>query len=250
MSSARTLLSSIVITVVLLAGCIPQLYIRQGHTASVYSLDSTASADSALVQLIHPYKAGVDTLMKTVIGRTAIPLTKAQPECTLGNFMADAQLDAARKIDPRVVASVVNYGGIRIPYLPPGPITKGAMYELMPFDNIVTIVEVPGVVLYKFADHMAARKGWPVAGMRYTVKDKKAIGVTLAGQEIDSARIYKITVSDYIAGGGDDCDFLRPLKRRATSIFLRDAMMDYIIALDKKGEPLFPKIDGRVSYAE
>lgn len=164
--------------------------------------------------------------------------------------MADAQLEAAQKLDPRVVASVVNYGGIRIPYLPPGPITKGEMYELMPFDNIVTIVEIPGAVLYRFADHMAARKGWPVAGLRYTVKDKKATGLTLGGQEIDSARIYKITVSDYIAGGGDDCDFLRPLKKRYTSVFLRDAMMDYIAAFDKKGQPFLPKLDGRVSYAE
>ena len=233
-----------------LAGCTRQPYVVQRHTARLYSFDSTSAPDSALVRLIRPYKAGVDTLMTTVIGRAAIPLTKAQPECTLGNFMADAQLEAARKIDSRVVASVVNYGGIRLPYLPPGPITKGAMYELMPFDNIVTIVEVPGTVLYRFANHMAVRKGWPVAGMSYAVKDKKATGLTLGGQEIDSARIYKITVSDYIAGGGDDCDFLRPLKRRYTSIFLRDAMMDYIAALDKAGQPLFPKIEGRVSYAE
>jgi 2',3'-cyclic-nucleotide 2'-phosphodiesterase (5'-nucleotidase family) len=232
------------------AGCARQPYVVQRHTARLYSFDSTSAPDSALVRLIRPYKAGVDTLMTTVIGQAAIPLTKAQPECTLGNFMADAQLDAARKIDARVVASVVNYGGIRLPYLPPGPVTKGAMFELMPFDNIVTIVEVPGSVLYRFADHMAARKGWPVAGMRYTVKDKKATGLTLDGQEVDSARIYKITVSDYIAGGGDDCDFLRPLKKRYTSVFLRDAMMAYIAALDKTGQPLFPKIEGRVSYAE
>lgn len=250
MIATRSLILSFALGAAMAAGCARQPFVVQSRNAKHYSFDSSSVADSALVRFIQPYKAGVDTLMKAVIGRAAIPLTKAQPESTLGNFMADAQLEAAKKLDSRVVASVVNYGGIRIPYLPPGPITKGAMYELMPFDNIVTIVEVPGAVLYKFADHMAARKGWPVAGMRYTVKDRKAVDVTLGGEVIDSARIYKITVSDYIAGGGDDCDFLRPLKQRRTSIFLRDAMMNYVAALHREGKALSPTLEGRVSYAE
>lgn len=250
MTAVRPLTISIALITALGAGCTRQPYHVQSRSARHYSFDSTAGVDSAFVRFIQPYKVGVDTLMKTVVGRAAIPLTKAQPECTLGNFMADAQLDAARKLDSRVVASVVNYGGIRIPYLPPGPITKGAIYELMPFDNIVTIVEVPGTVLYRFADHMAARRGWPVAGLRYTVKGKKAMSLSLNGEEVDSARIYKITVSDYIAGGGDDCDFLRPLKQRRTSIFLRDAMMDYVATLHRDGKALSPTLEGRVSYAE
>lgn len=250
MIATRSLALSIALGASLVGGCTRQPYVMQSRSARHYSFDSTSAVDSAIVRFIQPYKAGVDTLMKTIIGRAAIPLTKAQPECTLGNFMADAQFEAAKKLDSRVVASVVNYGGIRIPYLPPGPITKGAMYELMPFDNVVTIVEVPGAVLYRFADHMAARKGWPVAGMRFTVKDRKAVGLSLNGQEVDSARIYKITMSDYIAGGGDDCDFLRPLKQRRTSVFLRDAMMDYIAALHRQGEALSPTLEGRVSYAE
>lgn len=250
MTFERSFILSIALGTALVAGCTRQPYVVQSRSVKHYSFDSTSTVDSALVRFIRPYKAGVDTLMKTVIGRAAIPLTKAQPECTLGNFMADAQLEAAKKLDSRVVASVVNYGGIRIPYLAPGPVTKGAMYELMPFDNIVTIVEVPGAVLHRFADHMAARKGWPVAGMRYSVKDRKAVNLLVDGAAVDSARIYKITVSDYIAGGGDDCDFLRPLKQRRTSVFLRDAMMDYVSALDQKGKALSPTLEGRVSYAE
>lgn len=238
------------LALLLSAGCARQPYTVQHHTTRAYSFDSTSQTDSTFVRLLAPYKAGVDTLMKAVIGRAAIPLTKAQPECTLGNFMADAQLEAAQKLDAKVVASIVNYGGIRVPYLPPGPITKGAIYELMPFDNIVTIVEIPGSVLFRFCNHMAARRGWPVAGLRYTVKDKKAVDLLLAGSRVDSARIYKITVSDYIAGGGDDCDFLRPLKKRYTSVFLRDALIDYVAALDRAGQPLFPKLDQRVSYAD
>jgi 2',3'-cyclic-nucleotide 2'-phosphodiesterase (5'-nucleotidase family) len=55
--------------------------------------------------------------MQVVIGTHDMPLTKAQPESTLGNFMTDAVLLAAQKIDPKVVAAVVNYGGIRLSYI-------------------------------------------------------------------------------------------------------------------------------------
>jgi hypothetical protein len=32
------------------------------------------------------------------------------------------------------------------------------MYEMMPFDNMLTIVEIPGTVLQQFCDMMAAAK--------------------------------------------------------------------------------------------
>src|SRR5690606_11149141 len=108
---------------------------------------------------------------QVVIGRTDIPLTKAQPESTLGNFVADAQMIVAKKLDNKVVASVVNYGGIRLNYIAPGELTKGKIFELMPFDNMLTIVEVPGEVLKQFCNHMAKYRGWPVSGITYTIKE-------------------------------------------------------------------------------
>lgn len=135
-----------------------QPYYIQQHADKLYTVDTNA-ADTAVVRMLSPYKQGVDTQMRVVIGRTDIPLTKAQPESTLGNFMADAQLEAAQKLDSKVVASVVNYGSIRINYISPGEISRGKMYELMPFDNMLAIAEVPGSVLHQLCDLMAARKG-------------------------------------------------------------------------------------------
>ncbi len=200
--------------------------------------------------MLSPYKAGVDTQMRVVIGNTDIPITKAQPESTLGNFMADAQLEAAKKLDPKVVASVVNYGGIRLSYISPGDITRGKMYELMPFDNMLTIVEMPGEVLHQFCDAMAARKGWPVSGLQFTIKDKKAENILIDGKPINDHIVYKIALNDYVARGGDNCDFLAPLKKRFTSVFVRDILIQYVAALQKEHKPLHPVLDKRVVYAE
>jgi 2',3'-cyclic-nucleotide 2'-phosphodiesterase (5'-nucleotidase family) len=203
-----------------------------------------------MAKFLSPYKAGVDTLMQVVIGRTDIPLSKAQPESLLGNFVADAQLAAAKKKDSRVVASVANYGGIRLSYIAPGPITRRTLYELMPFENLITIVEVPGAVVKQFCDHMAKAKGWPVSGISYTLKDQKAEDVMINGTAVNDHILYKIAVSDYIANGGDHCDFLADLNKKPTTILVRDALVDYVAQSEMQNKPLHPVLEKRVRYAE
>lgn len=242
----RLLLSALLF----LAACSPRpLYVREHHEQQ-YIIAKSGPADSAIASLLYPYKLGVDTQMQVLIGHTDIPLSKAQPESALGNFVADATLAAALKLDAKVVAAVSNYGGIRLPYIAPGPITRGKIYELMPFDNMLTIVEIPGNVLQQFCDAMALRKGWPVSGISFAIKDKKALDIQIGGKAINDSWVYKIAVNDYIARGGDNCDFLQPLKKRNTTVFLRDALIEYVAALEKDGKPLHPELDHRVRYAE
>lgn len=233
----------------MLAACSAPIQL-QSHSERLYTIDSTLGGDSALTRMLRPYKMGVDTQMHVIVGSADIPLTKAQPECTLGNFMADAQLVAGRRLDPKVDASIMNYGGIRLPYISPGPLQRGTLYELMPFDNMLTIVEIPGDVLQRFCNYIAFLKGWPVAGMSFAIKDKKAENILINGQPLDNHRIYKVVISDYIACGGDNCDFLIPLRKRYTSIFIRDELIGYVEKLAQQGKPLHPQLENRVTYAE
>lgn len=242
---------TLLLPVLLLCACSPKTSLHlASHKEQQYIIAKTYTPDSSLSVLIAPYKRGVDTQMQVLIGHTDIPLSKAQPESTLGNFVADAMLVSARKLDAKVVAAVSNYGGIRIPYIAPGPITRGKMYELMPFDNMLTIAEIPGHVLQQFCNAIAEHKGWPVSGISFAIKDKKAIDVQIAGAPINESLVYKVAINDYIARGGDNCDFLQPLQKRYTSIFLRDGLIDYVAALESQGKPLHPQLDKRIRYAE
>ncbi len=227
----------------------PRFYVQE-HSGHQYPIRKGDPADSSLASLLRPYKQGVDTQMLVIIGHTDIPLTKAQPESTLGNFITDAMVVAAQQIDPKVVAAIGNYGGIRLPYIAPGPITRGRMYELMPFDNMLTIVDVPGTVLQQFCDMIAARKGWPVSGISFAIKDGQAVEVQIGDAAINPAAVYKLALSDYNARGGDNCEFLKPLKKRTTSVFLRDAMIEYVAALAAAGKPLHPLLQKRIRYAD
>ena len=199
--------------------------------------------------LLAPYKTGVDTLMKVGVARIKGVLTKAQPESTLGNLVADAQLAAAQKIDPKVVAAVSNYGGLRLQLIVAGPVQRETLYELMPFENTVCIVEMPGSVVQQYCNTMARRRGWPVAGIRYTIEDTLATNVEISGAPLNPVLVYKLALNDYNAKGGDGCDFLKPLRRKATSLLIREAIIQYLADYEARGLEYLPTLDGRVRYA-
>ncbi|RMF03001.1 MAG: hypothetical protein D6772_02715, partial [Bacteroidetes bacterium] len=115
-------------------------------------------------RLVEPYQTELDSRMNEVIGRAARAMPKGQPESALGNWIADAlQAKALQLSTHKVHASVQNYGGIRIAELPAGAITVGTIYELMPFDNTLVIVELSAPMAQHFFDHIAAKGGWPVS---------------------------------------------------------------------------------------
>lgn len=235
----------------LLSSCFTHRKQLSNFDNSLIRIDTSIHGGSALLDsLIQPYKIKMEAEMDVVIGESAVPLTKAQPECTMGNFMADAQLVIAQKYNPKVSISVMNYGGMRIPYLSPGPIKKGDVYSMMPFDNKLAIVQVPGSVLKQFCNHIAKWKGWPISGIRFQIKDNQATDILVNGEEVNDQLIYWVAVSDYIANGGDECSFLISCKKEVKNVFVRDMLIEYIEDLQLKGEHLHPKLEKRITYAE
>lgn len=220
------------------------------HTGGYTVVDTTLPRDPDMEAMLRPYRERLDTLMNVVVGFSATPLSKAQPESTAGNFIADALLDCARRSDSSVVASVLNYGGIRLPYISAGPITRGKLYELIPFDNKLVLADIPGDVLQLFCDHIAAYGGWPVAGISFEIKNKQAIHILVGGKPLDNQRSYRLALPDYVADGGDRCSFLQPCKRTLVNRFIRDILIGYVVALHQQGQAIRSTLENRISYAE
>lgn len=234
----------------LLASCAPSRYQVADYHPKLITISDTIPADKAMATFLQPYKQRMDSTMSEVIGISEVSLTKAQPESNMGNFVADAQLAAGKKLNPAVQVSIVNYGGLRIPFIGKGNITKGKIYELMPFDNMVTIVDVPGTILVDFCNHIAKRKGWPVSGLSFTIKNGQAENILANGAAINPHLIYKVALSDYIANGGDDCDFLKSCKRYPSSVFLRDAIMDLVKTGALGANSIYANTLNRIIYAD
>lgn len=221
-------------------------------TAAIYekhqytAIDSHVVANATMQTFLAQYTQKKDSIMNDVIGYTAVAITKKQPESIAGNFLADAQLEGAQKVDPSVQIAVINYGSIRTNYIAQGAIPLGSIYEIMPFDNMLTIMEIPGKVLQQFCDHMADKGGWPIAGLTYEIQNNKAINIKIGDKNLNEHLIYKVALSDYLSTGGDECDFLEGLKKVDHSVFIRDLLINYV----KEHQTIHPQIQNRIQHAK
>ena len=204
-----------------------------------------------MLSVIQPYSDSINKTMNDIIGIADKPLDKVSPSGTLGNFMVDAELEMAqKKFNTPVDIAFLNYGGIRLPQISAGPVTRGKIYELMPFDNMLVLLRVKGSVLQDFLNLIASRGGWPVAGMTMQVKDKKAVNILIRGKPLDPALTYVIAISDFIANGGDNADMLRAIPQENLGYPLRDALFDYINWLKSQGKNIIADESIRVTHAE
>lgn len=212
-----------------------------------YQINNKQKQDSAVLRMLAPYADTVKAVMNKVIGFSLQALYKKQPESPLGNFMTDAlRTMMERKFDMKIDGALVNYGGIR-GNLPKGEITVGNIYELMPFDNVIIVLQLTGKQLQELLDLTADRGGWPVSGIKLDIKDKKAVNVTVNGKAIVPTTRYMIALPDYVANGGDDALFLKAIPQINKGYLMRDAYMEYIQQLNKEGKPVTANVENRIT---
>jgi 2',3'-cyclic-nucleotide 2'-phosphodiesterase (5'-nucleotidase family) len=237
----------VLLVVIVLTSC-STTYNPQSMEYADYRVKQQTVTDSSILRLLSPYSKSLSAVMNEVIANVAMPLAKKQPEGTLGNVMADAILQQARsKFGQPVDIGFINYGGIRLSEVPAGPLTRGKVFELSPFDNTIVLITIKGDVLKKFLDLVASRGGWPVSGMRMQIADKKATQVTIDGRPLDANANYVIALPDYVANGGDDASMLKGLPRQDKGIVYRDELLAYFTRIQKEGKTISSSIEGRIT---
>jgi 2',3'-cyclic-nucleotide 2'-phosphodiesterase (5'-nucleotidase family) len=210
-----------------------------------YTLDSLQAADPGLEALLLPYREALHRQMAEVISHAARDLPKKQPESPLGNLLADLALEA---LGERADAVILNYGGIRLPQLAAGPVTRGQFYELLPFENYLTIVALDYTGMYALAEAIARAGGWPISkGLAFRIGPEGVEGLTLHGEPLQEDRRYRIGMPDYVANGGDQCAFLIPYPRESTALLLREACMDQARLRYADGQVLNAEAEGRIT---
>ena len=231
-------LSPIIILALLIATGITcrTSYRAQNLQYKEYHIEAGQPKSGALQKILKPYNDSVWTSMNGVIATADVALEKKAAGGSLGNFMADAYFVMAKeKFGFPVDIAFMNYGGIRLTQLAAGPVTRGKIFELMPFDNMLIIQRMKGSQLKQLLDHIASRGGWPVAGMTMQMLDKKAVNIMIGGKPLDPDKIYITANSDFVANGGDDAFMLRSIKQENIGYLMRDALFDYINKLKQQG---------------
>jgi len=214
-----------------------------------YGISGEIPADSAYIKYYSPYQQQLEAEMNRVVGYTDVDLTKPSdaPETLLGNFFADALLAEGRKHYPNAEFSFGTKGGLRTE-LQQGNITVGLLFELMPFENELVVLELPGQSVQQLAQFIASTGGQPVAGIRMKTKDGKPVDIEIAGKPIDLSRTYTLVTYDYLANGGDNSRGLeKPSKRIDLGKKVREALIDYVSQQTKEGKNINTQLDGRIT---
>jgi 2',3'-cyclic-nucleotide 2'-phosphodiesterase (5'-nucleotidase family) len=200
------------------------------------------------------YVSKMDDRLNDVIGETAVDLdgersTVRLKESNLANAIADSLVYLTG-----ADVGIQNGGGVRAS-VEKGDITIKDIYTVLPFDNIVVVVEATGKIIWDALEHGvswypgAAGGFLQVSGMEYTFDASKEAGerivsVTVDGEPIDMDKTYKLVANDFLTGGGDLYTMLAECKEvLRTKHFLRDAFMEYVEDMGV----IAPELEGRIT---
>jgi 2',3'-cyclic-nucleotide 2'-phosphodiesterase (5'-nucleotidase family) len=223
--------------------------------------------DSNVIELAHiktfiqPYKDSLDKEMNEVlvISSEEFPKEKGKAQTKLGNLVADLSLEIAQKMySDNIDFCLLNFGGLRTS-LPKGEITRGKIFELMPFENELVVVTISRDSISNLIKYIKDVGGQPISG-DFKLKFGKSI---MTGDQITKADSiwyktvsnklkddkFAILTSDYLANGGDNMKFfLNPIKTEKVGIKLRDAIIQYCIEQNKQGNQIESKINDRIIF--
>ena len=195
--------------------------------------------------MIAPYREQLQEQLGEVLGHATGDFFKDDPEGTLDNLVADALLYGARALAGDTVhVALLNEGGIRVP-VAQGPILMRHAYELLPFENFVTVLSLSGEELERLADEIALTRGEPIAGWTMELDGDDAVNVRVGGDPVDPGRVYRLATVDYLVNGGGNWTVLWEAGadvREDLPVLIRDVFVDYV---QERGT-VTPTLDGRI----
>jgi 2',3'-cyclic-nucleotide 2'-phosphodiesterase (5'-nucleotidase family) len=153
-----------------------------------------------------------------------------------------------------VVVAIMNAGGLRKNEIAAGDLRASDIFELLPFENALIVLDVTGVQLAKLLE-IATRDAQAGARIQFKYNDRdrpefisgKLVDENGKEQAIDPNKIYTIVTIDYLVrlNSGAYAILQEAKKSTPLNITLRDAIMDYVKSETAAGRPIRAATDNR-----
>jgi len=209
-------------------------------------VDETVPEDRQMKALVAAFQKPIAAQANAQIGTTVNAVPKeanASGESLMANVIADAMLAATEKMG--AVAAFVNSGGVR-GSLEQGKVTYGNLISIAPFGNTLVVLDLTGAELLGSLHEGEGTGGQlnPSHGTSYKVVGGKVTGVIVAGQALDTSKIYRVSFYNFTANGGDKHVVLQNAKGRRvdTGLLDIDVLTDYV----RGHVPLDVQAEGRI----
>src|SRR4051812_35679906 len=156
----------------------------------IFSDSGNVAQDTAVTTFIEPYKKKMEGEMNAIIGESEIPMEKGTPEGLLGDYVADACMREGAKAyypqdNSKIDFAFFNNGGLRRA-LPRGEITRGNVFELMPFENELVVLTADGSTVKKIFNFIASKDGAPVSGTSFKISNHAATDIMINKAPLDT----------------------------------------------------------------
>ncbi|MEV0805687.1 bifunctional metallophosphatase/5'-nucleotidase [Micromonospora sp. NPDC050200] len=236
-------------------------------TAKANNVVVTRDVDRSRAQtdLITHYKAALGPVATKVVGKTNEKLDRVQEtlfgtakgESPLGNVIADAQY-AATDDEQGALGAFMNPGGVRAD-LDAGLVTYEEAFTVQPFANNLVTLDLTGAQLYCMLEQqfVVGRTLYPSSSVHYTVDVNGTTGtttdpcagtrvvrgsLTLGGVAVTDGATYRVTVNNFLAGGGDGFSVLKGGTNQVTGMIDLDAFVAYLTASSPVSAPALDRI--------
>jgi 2',3'-cyclic-nucleotide 2'-phosphodiesterase (5'-nucleotidase family) len=228
----------------------------QPPAAQVLSVNGEVAEDPEILKVIEPARKEIERTFELALVEAPKGLLRGRgtDENLLGYWVADVMRQRASQASGGEVAfAFTNRGGLRA-NLRPGMLKVGDIFELMPFENELVVVELTGAEVIRIVEAGVLRRGGePISGVKVSIQgppEKPRITVAWAdGRPVDPAATVKAATTDYLLGGGDGYRSLREGRRPfTTGLLLRQILLDACTDLAKRKEPLLPPPVGRYAF--
>lgn len=231
----------IITTFVLLLGCKPENKQLQNIAGKQVPIDTSLSSVDSIESWIAPFKKRVDDELDAPLAYSPTVLSKNDgfKNTSMGNFFADLILEESQALlkkqnKPTADFAVMNHGGIRA-LLPKGTISARNAYEIMPFENYISVVELNGTQVRELVRFLvASERAHAVAGISIQLNaDKTLRSIDIQGEPFDETRNYRVATSDYLVTGGAEIGFFPEVEQVFdTGYLMRNAIIDHFKAKD------------------
>jgi 2',3'-cyclic-nucleotide 2'-phosphodiesterase/3'-nucleotidase len=209
-----------------------------------------AMRDSAMAVLVARWEEGVARESGVVVGRSAERLGRRRGgESAVGSLVADVMREATG-----ADVALQNNGGLRAD-LPEGSVTRGAIFQVIPFENTLVTVDLTGDEIRQVLEEaLSEERVIQVSGIRYRFDFGRPAGARVtalvdgSGGALDPRRVFKVVVNDFMAAGGDDLlTLVRARTRVDTGISLRETLEQGVRERSPVTGMMRYQADGRVT---
>jgi 5'-nucleotidase len=249
-----------------------QDFVRSSMTATNQVASRDLPKDPAITALIDKYNTLLGPIKNEPVGYISADILgrgATTPEEPLGDVIADSQLAATSSASTgNAVVAFMNPGGIRADLVyaqsgteGDGVVTYGEAFTVQPFTNLVETISLTGAQIvtmlqqqFTGANATAPKVLQVSSGFTYTLDNTKTgadkivtASIRLNGAPLDPGATYRVTVNNFLAGGGDNFTVLRDGTDPFVGAIDLDAFTAYLTANSSPTTPLAPPPANRIT---